>query len=107
MDLADLLVLKVSCSVLESYHQCSIISHHLHFVIYVVLISKIGLRACCLERSIVKDRIWGVRTSIPPAISYPIEAKKGLPFGMSLVKMFYSESLIDKLMGIIGLIKNA
>jgi acyl-CoA reductase-like NAD-dependent aldehyde dehydrogenase len=65
-----------------------------------------GLRACCLERSIVKDRIWGVRTSIPPAISYPIEAKKGLPFGMSLVKMFYSESLLDKIIGIIGLIKH-
>jgi acyl-CoA reductase-like NAD-dependent aldehyde dehydrogenase len=66
-----------------------------------------GLRACCLERSIVKDRIWGVRTSIPPAITYPIEAKKGLPFGMSLVKLFYSEGLIGKLVGIVGLIKNS
>jgi len=65
-----------------------------------------GLRACCLERSIVKDRIWGVRTTIPGAINYPIEAKKGLPFGMSLVKMFYSESLWEKLMGIFGLIKH-
>ena len=64
------------------------------------------MRACCLERSIVKDRIWGVRTSIPGAINYPIEAKKGLPFGMSLVKMFYSESLIEKVIGIIGLIRH-
>ena len=75
---------------------------HLLFCKHFVL----GLRACCLERSIVKDRIPGVRTSIPPAINYPIEAKKGLPFGMSLVKMFYSESLLDKVMGIIGLIKH-
>lgn len=66
-----------------------------------------GLRACCLERSIVKDRIWGVRTSIPPAINYPIDSSKGLPFGISLVKMFYSESLFTKLAGIIGLIKNS
>ncbi len=66
-----------------------------------------GLRACCLERSIVKDRIWGVRTSIPPAINYPIEAKKGLPFGMGLVNLFYCESLIGKIGGIFGLIKNS
>ena len=59
-----------------------------------------------MERSIVKDRIYGVRTSIPPAISYPIEAKRGLPFGMSLIKMFYSESILEKIMGIIGLIKH-
>jgi len=65
-----------------------------------------GLQACCLERSIVKDRIWGVRTSIPSAINYPIDGKKGLPFGMSLIKLFYSESLLEKLMGIFGLIKN-
>lgn len=75
------------------------------FISYFTFLS-IGLRACCLERSIVKDRIWGVRTSIPPAINYPIEAKKGLPFGMSLIKMFYSESLFDKVRGIIGLIKH-
>lgn len=54
----------------------------------------------------MKDRIYGVRTSIPPAISYPIEAKRGLPFGMSLIKMFYSEGILDKLRGIFGLIKH-
>ena len=65
-----------------------------------------GLRACCLERSIVKDRIWGIRTAIPSQIDYPIEPTQGLPFTMSLMKLFYSESLLGKLMGIIGLIKN-
>jgi len=66
-----------------------------------------GLRACCLERSIVKDRIWGVRTSIPPPINYPIHPKKGLSFGMSLIKLFYCESIFGKVAGIIGLIKNS
>eukprot|EP00560_Eucampia_antarctica_P000672 CAMPEP_0197840156 /NCGR_PEP_ID=MMETSP1437-20131217/45440_1 /TAXON_ID=49252 ORGANISM="Eucampia antarctica, Strain CCMP1452" /NCGR_SAMPLE_ID=MMETSP1437 /ASSEMBLY_ACC=CAM_ASM_001096 /LENGTH=384 /DNA_ID=CAMNT_0043449715 /DNA_START=672 /DNA_END=1826 /DNA_ORIENTATION=+ len=64
-----------------------------------------GLRACCLERSIVKDRIPGVRTSIPPPINYPIEATKGLPFGMALLNLFYNESWIAKVKAIAGLIK--
>jgi len=64
-----------------------------------------GLRSCCLERSIVKDRIWGVRTSIPPAINYPIDGRKGFGFGSSLIKMFYSESILEKVKAIIGLIK--
>jgi acyl-CoA reductase-like NAD-dependent aldehyde dehydrogenase len=65
-----------------------------------------GLRACCVERSIVKDRIPGVRTTIPSAINYPIDAKKGLPFGMSLINLFYSENIFGKLGGIVGLIKH-
>jgi len=64
-----------------------------------------GLRACCLERSVVEDRIWGVRTSIPPAISYPIEVGRALPFAMGLLKMFYCEGILDKLRGIVALIK--
>jgi len=66
-----------------------------------------GLRACCLERSIVEDRFWGIKTSIPPPIDYPIDGSKGFTFGSSLVKLFYSESLIEKLIGIIGLIKSS
>lgn len=65
-----------------------------------------GLRACCLERSVVIDRIPGVKTAIPGAINYPIQKKKGLPFGMSILKMFYSESLIDKLLAIVGMIRH-
>jgi len=66
-----------------------------------------GLRACCLERSVVIDRIPGVRTSIPSPINYPIEAKQGLNFGMSLMKLMYCENIFSKLAGIIGLIKNS
>ena len=68
--------------------------------------TSIGLRACCLERSVVIDRIPGVKTAIPGAINYPIQKKKGLPFGMSILKMFYSESLIDKLLAIVGMIRH-
>lgn len=64
-----------------------------------------GLRACCLERSIVVDRIPGVKTSIPKPIDYPIDPKKGLPFGNSLINLFYNESIIGKVKAIIGLIK--
>eukprot|EP00566_Odontella_aurita_P005293 CAMPEP_0113561984 /NCGR_PEP_ID=MMETSP0015_2-20120614/20277_1 /TAXON_ID=2838 /ORGANISM="Odontella" /LENGTH=629 /DNA_ID=CAMNT_0000463835 /DNA_START=40 /DNA_END=1929 /DNA_ORIENTATION=- /assembly_acc=CAM_ASM_000160 len=65
-----------------------------------------GLRGCCLERAVVKDRIPGVRTTIPSPIDYPIDINKGLPFGIGLIKLFYDESLWGKIMGILGLIKN-
>lgn len=64
-----------------------------------------GLRALCLERSILLDAIPGVKTSIPPPLDYPIDKKKGLPFASSLIQLFYSESLLAKIKGIIGLIK--
>jgi len=66
-----------------------------------------GLRACCLERSIFKDRIPYVRTYIPPLINYPIQANQGLPFGMSLLHLFYNESWIAQIKGIFGLIQHA
>jgi acyl-CoA reductase-like NAD-dependent aldehyde dehydrogenase len=66
-----------------------------------------GLRACCLERSVVVDRIPFVKTSIPPPIDYPISTKRGMAFGSALINLFYNESfLFGKLMAIIGLIKN-
>jgi acyl-CoA reductase-like NAD-dependent aldehyde dehydrogenase len=64
-----------------------------------------GLRACCLERAIVTDRIPGIRTSIPPPIDYPIDINKGMPFGASLIQLFYNESIWAKIVGIFGLIK--
>jgi acyl-CoA reductase-like NAD-dependent aldehyde dehydrogenase len=64
-----------------------------------------GLRACCVERAVVVDRIPGIRTTIPPPIDYPINKEKGLPFGASLIQLFYNESLVGKIKGIIGLIK--
>lgn len=64
-----------------------------------------GLQACCLERSMVVDRIPGVRTSIPSAIGYPMSKRKGFPFGNALVGLFYNESLLGKARAIVDLIR--
>jgi|UPI000581A2C7 acyl-CoA reductase-like NAD-dependent aldehyde dehydrogenase len=64
-----------------------------------------GLQAMCLERSILVDRIPGIKTTIPPPINYPIDKQKGLPFAASLIQLFYNESIIGKIKGIFGLIK--
>ncbi|CAB9527235.1 Aldehyde dehydrogenase [Seminavis robusta] len=64
-----------------------------------------GLKALCLERAIVTDRIPGVNTTIPPVIDYPIDKQKGLPFCECLIQLFYNESIVDKIKGIGGLIK--
>lgn len=63
-----------------------------------------GLRSCCLERSIVIDRIPGIRTSIPDPIDYPINAKTGMSFGSALVHLFYAESPVAKIKAIFTLI---
>ncbi len=65
-----------------------------------------GLRALCCERAICVDKSSFIRTSIPPVIDYPINVQKGFPFTDSLVQLFYNESIIGKIKGIIGLIKN-
>jgi acyl-CoA reductase-like NAD-dependent aldehyde dehydrogenase len=65
-----------------------------------------GLRACCVERSIVVDRIPGVTTSIPRAIDYPMDTKRGMGFAIGLVELFYGDSLWLKLKSIGALIRN-
>jgi len=64
-----------------------------------------GLRACCLERSIVIDRIPFVKTSIPGPINYPIKTSQGMQFSGSLINLMYNESWLGKLMAIFGIIK--
>eukprot|EP00934_Nitzschia_sp_Nitz4_P002611 Nitzschia sp. Nitz4//scaffold45_size130396//56194//58208//NITZ4_003447-RA/size130396-snap-gene-0.125-mRNA-1//1//CDS//3329552392//2601//frame0 len=66
-----------------------------------------GLRALCLERSIAVDTIPFIKTSIPAPIDYPINHAKGFPFTDSLIQMFYNESPIGKIQGLIGLAKNS
>merc|ERR1712176_1324528 len=61
-----------------------------------------GLRACCLERSIVVDRFPGIRTSIPKPIDYPIDTARGMGFGKGLIKLFYG-GLLEKIKGIMDL----
>ncbi|KAL7548375.1 hypothetical protein ACHAWF_011668 [Thalassiosira exigua] len=65
-----------------------------------------GLRACCLERSIVVDRIPGVRTSIPSPIDYPMNTTQGMGFGTGLIRLFYGDSIWVKIKGIVDLIKH-
>ncbi|GMH93313.1 hypothetical protein TrVE_jg10775 [Triparma verrucosa] len=64
-----------------------------------------GLRACCLERSIVLDRIPFVKTTIPDPINYPIKTSQGMQFSGSLINLMYNESLFGKLKAIFGIIK--
>jgi hypothetical protein len=45
-----------------------------------------GLRACCLERAIVTDRIPGIHVHSPP-IDIRIDINKGMPFGASLIQL--------------------
>ncbi|GMI60508.1 hypothetical protein ScalyP_jg8544 [Parmales sp. scaly parma] len=66
-----------------------------------------GLRGCCLMRSVVVDRIPGVKTSIPPAFSYPVDGVRAMGFGDGLINMFYSNSVFGKLKAIWKIIKNA
>mmetsp|Transcript_27406 Transcript_27406/g.58198 ORF Transcript_27406/g.58198 Transcript_27406/m.58198 type:complete len:660 (-) Transcript_27406:100-2079(-) len=65
-----------------------------------------GLRSCCLERSMVVDRIPGVKTSIPGPIDYPMNTKQGMGFGKGLIKLFYGDSVLVKVKGILDLIRN-
>jgi acyl-CoA reductase-like NAD-dependent aldehyde dehydrogenase len=64
-----------------------------------------GLRSCCLERSMVIDRIPGVKTTIPGAIDYPMNTKKGMGFGKGLVELFYGDTLWGKVRAIVDLIR--
>ena len=64
-----------------------------------------GLRALCLERSVLTDRIPGVQTPIPAPIDYPIEKAKGLPFANALIQLFYNEDIVAKILAIVGLAK--
>lgn len=64
-----------------------------------------GLRACCVERAVVVDKIPGVRTSIPKPLDYPM-TPKSMKFGSALLHFFYCEGLWGKITGIVGLIKH-
>lgn len=63
-----------------------------------------GLRALCLERAMLTDASF-IRTTIPPPLHYPIHKVKGFGFCSSLIQLFYNESWVEKIKGIVGLIK--
>lgn len=53
----------------------------------------------------VVDRIPYVKTGIPGPINYPINTRKGLLFGGSLVGILYDESWLGKVLAVFGIIK--
>ena len=65
-----------------------------------------GLQALCLERSILTDRIPGVKTTIPPPLNYPVNKERAMGFADSLLQLLYNESWWAKIKGIFGLIKH-
>ena len=60
-----------------------------------------GLRGMCVPKSVAEDR-WPFSTAIPPLLQYPVK-DAAFDFVTSLVWMFYSESSIGKLKGLLGL----
>nr|ABS57003.1 BADH-like protein [Zea mays] len=64
-----------------------------------------GLRACCLVKSVVEDRLWPyIRTVIPKPIQYPV-SEHGFEFQQLLVETLYGYSVWDRLRSLVNLIK--
>jgi acyl-CoA reductase-like NAD-dependent aldehyde dehydrogenase len=60
-----------------------------------------GLRGMCVPKSVAEDR-WPFSTAIPPLLQYPVK-DAAFDFVTSLVWMFYSESPIGQIKGLLGL----
>lgn len=65
-----------------------------------------GLRALCLMKSTVTDMIPGLRTSIPPVLSYPTKPNS-MMFCKGLVGLCHGMSLPERIAGIARLAKAA
>jgi hypothetical protein len=63
-----------------------------------------GLRACCLAKSVVVDRLSFIKTSIPGALQYPI-APGGYMFGKAMVNVVYGMSLGAKVQAVLDMVK--
>jgi acyl-CoA reductase-like NAD-dependent aldehyde dehydrogenase len=63
-----------------------------------------GLRACCLEKSVVEDRISFIKTTIPSLLQYPI-APSGLPFTQCMVSLVYGPSFGARLRALVGMVR--
>lgn len=67
---------------------------------------KEGLRECCLMKSVVSDKFgnFGIRTSIPPRLGYPMQGDSTIRFALGLVDFQFAHTLWGKLEGIRNLI---
>ncbi|CAB1116703.1 ALDH [Ectocarpus sp. CCAP 1310/34] len=64
-----------------------------------------GLRACCLLKSVTVDRFPKIMGTVVPApLQYPV-AKSGARFAASMTRMFYCDSLADKLWAVVQLVR--
>jgi len=62
-----------------------------------------GLRALCLQKSVVLDKVPFIRTTIPGILQYPIKPR-GFEFGQALVRLIYGSSLSQRLASIFSVI---
>merc|ERR1740121_1006175 len=62
-----------------------------------------GLRGLCHERSIVENRAFFLRPSIPRSIAYPATGK-GSDFCIGLTQVLYGHSLLDRVRGAFRLV---
>ncbi|KAG6764072.1 hypothetical protein POTOM_031529 [Populus tomentosa] len=64
-----------------------------------------GLRACCLVKSVVEDRLWPyIKTKIPKPIQYPV-GENGFEFQQSLVELLYGLNIRDRLRALVNVLK--
>lgn len=63
-----------------------------------------GLRGLCMIRSVCEDMIPFIRNSIPPPMHYP-SSGVGHNFAQGLIWMFYGNSIVDKLKGLLTVIR--
>ena len=61
-----------------------------------------GLRGLCHAKSIVTDRLFSL--SIPAQIAYP-STGQGAAFGSSLVQIVYGYSVLERLRGVVGIVR--
>jgi len=63
-----------------------------------------GLRAVCLAKAVVEDRLSLLRTVVPAPLRYPL-SDNAFPFIRGLMGFFYGHSLAAKIAGLLGLIR--
>lgn len=65
-----------------------------------------GLRALCLERSILTDLMPSlIRTTIPKPLDYPIHPERGMGFAQGLIHLFYDDTIMAKIRAVLDLIR--
>lgn len=65
-----------------------------------------GLRALCLERSILVDTFPAVaQTNIPKPLDYPIDPVRGMGFAEAIIQLMYNDQIGSKIKAIVDLIR--